>query len=200
MVMGGKLIVFEGIDASGKATQARLLKEKLESLGFKVALFEAPDYSTPVGKLIRKYLKKEIEIPKTCVPLLYAADRAQFAEKVKRLLEDGYIVIYDRYSYSNVAYQLDFPPKWLLTLDSLLKNPDLVIFLDIPVEESLKRKREHDRYEEKKEFLERVRQRYLAMLSGEIETGTKWIRIDGVGSIEEVHGRIWEKIKEIFGQ
>ncbi len=139
--MKGKLIVLEGLSAAGKATQSRLLVEALRADGKKAQLITFPDYGSPFGRLIEKYLagklgKKEDLVQKACI--LYALDRYDHAPKIRRLLEEGYYVVADRYSPSNYAFQGALTKdkaalwKWIDALESGLPKADAVVFLDVP--------------------------------------------------------------------
>lgn len=115
--MKGKIIVIEGTDCSGKATQTKLLKENLEKLGYKVFQMSYPCYDTPTGKIIGgPYLGKEsicdgwfpetapyVE-PKVGI-LYYAADRFYNLPKLLEKQKEGYVILLDRYTYSNMAHQ-----------------------------------------------------------------------------------------------
>ena len=115
--MTGKIIVIEGTDCSGKETQSKLLVEKLKSLGKKCAYFSFPMYDTPTGKIVggaylgkpeicEGYFKEgapNVDPKVSC--LYYAADRKYNIDKVKQYIEDGYYVILDRYTSSNMAHQ-----------------------------------------------------------------------------------------------
>lgn len=138
------LIVFEGIDASGKKTQAQLLVRKLKKLGKKAVLLEFPTYSSVFGKLIIRYLKGGFgpreKISKRFASLLYALDRYSRAEEIAGYLKTGFTVVLDRYTQANLAYQTAGLPeksrlellKWIETVESALPRADEVVFLDVP--------------------------------------------------------------------
>jgi dTMP kinase len=156
------LIVFEGIDGSGKTTQAKLLFSKLESTGLTVSYSKEPTDGV-IGKLIRAEVlnKKNITNALTVV-LLYAADRVQHINEVN--LKNASINIFDRYYFSSMAYQgcagasLDF----IQSVNSFAPKPDLIFLLDIDPEISLKRLRVHDEFE-RVEYLKEVRSTYLRL-------------------------------------
>ena len=115
--MKGKIIVIEGTDCSGKETQSKLLENKLIEIGLKCIRFEFPNYDSPTGKIVGgAYLGKE-EISKSLFAegapnvdpyiacLYYAADRKYNIGKINKYLDDGYCVIIDRYTTSNMAHQ-----------------------------------------------------------------------------------------------
>lgn len=108
--MLGQLWVIEGTDGAGKATQAKLLVERLKKSGVTAHFWSFPTYEDPVwGKLIKEYLgnssQKAADVDPYYTSLLYAADRGKAAEKIRHLLEKGDWVICDRYTQSNMAFQ-----------------------------------------------------------------------------------------------
>ncbi len=149
--MAGKFIVLEGIDSVGKKTQAQLLETYLkDSKGIKIKLLHFPQYETAFGALVGKYLRGEYgkldEIPPEIPCLLYALDRYQFKDQLINDLRDGIYYISDRYTQSNFGFQgakLQDQARrdlilWLEQLESRLPQPDLVLYLHIPVEISQK--------------------------------------------------------------
>ncbi|WP_457752611.1 dTMP kinase [Thermococcus sp.] len=195
----GIFIVIEGIDGAGKSTQAKLLAKWFEKRGYDVVLTKEPT-DTAFGKLIRKLVltggREGIidgaKISHEAEALLFAADRA---EHVKKLIEPsikaGKIVISDRYFYSSLAYQwargLDL--EWLINLNKFAIRPDLVILLDLPVKESMKRingrqlKSEFDRIAE---LQKRVRENYLKL----VEMFPEMKIVNALASIEDIHNDI----------
>ena len=179
--MKGKLIVIEGIDCSGKETQAKLLVEKLENVGIKCVRFSIPQYDTPTGKIVggpylgKKYIYKSwfsegaSNVNPKVSSLYYAADRKYNINKIEALINSGVNVILDRYMYSNMAHQggkikdkkerLDMY-KWSEKLEfDLLELPkaDIRIFLHMPYDVSLILKQNRpeglDGHEKSKEHL-----------------------------------------------
>ena len=198
-------IVFEGIEAAGKSTQAKLLADYLQSIGKEVVLTREPG-GTKLGREIRKILlNPENLIPPIAELLLYEADRNIHVNNlIKPALESGKVVISDRYIYSTLAYQgyargLDINLiKQLNQLAIENVKPDIVFLLDIPVELSLKRLGEKkDRIEgESKEFHEKLRRGFLDIAHQEKE---RFIVIDATKSKEEIFNQIksvvWEKLQ-----
>lgn len=149
----GKLIVIDGIDGSGKATQAKFLTEKLKKLKVKVKTIDFPRYyDNFFGKLIGKYLSGAygdfIQTDPRVASVLYAADRFESSREMKRWLAEGYTVIADRYVSANQIHQggkINDRKKrrsFLVWLDEMeygvfkIPRPDLVIYLDVPFEVS----------------------------------------------------------------
>lgn len=190
------LISFEGIDGSGKTTQAYLLAQALDDLGYRVARFREPG-STPVGEAIRNILEDTYSITPAARALLYNAARAQLVEeKIKPALAENKIVILDRFHDSTIAYQGCGDGVALsrlrllepLTIQALY--PDLTFFLSIPYSVALERDPMLD--EEYRPFYERVIYGYTQIMNGD----PRWRSIDGELPVMEVHVQILEFVKE----
>lgn len=162
--MRGFFISFEGIEACGKSTQARNLTQYLRKLGYEVVLIQEPG-GTIVGEKIREIiLSPENSISNLCELFLYLASRVQVVEEViKPALSKETVVIADRFSDSTFAYQVygrGLPWEMVFRLNELATEglePDLTFWLEIPVEESLKRQEGKDRIEkENTDFHRRV--------------------------------------------
>ncbi len=212
--MKGRIIVIEGVDASGKHTQSNLLAERLEKEGKQVSLFSFPRYDTFFGKLVTKYLQGEFGSLKKVKPelasLLYSLDRFDAMPEIEKLLRQGRVVVCDRYIASNIAHQAakfqDSEQKkfieWIESVESRLPKSDLTIFLDLPVEVSAKlmhsRKREKDIHELDLDYLKATRQVFVKLC----EKGN-WSRIEcasdsGIKSRAEIHKLVWEKVEEFL--
>jgi dTMP kinase len=195
----GVFIVLEGIDGAGKSTQAKLLKIWFEERGYEVVLTKEPT-DTAFGRLIRRLVltggREGIidgaKISHEAEALLFAADRAEHVDKLIRpALESGKVVISDRYFYSSLAYQwargLDL--EWLIDLNRFAIRPDLVLLLDLPVKESMKRlksrsiKSEFDRIYE---LQRKVRENYLKLAERFREIKI----VNALDDVEEVHRQI----------
>lgn len=221
--MKGKIIVIEGTDCSGKETQSRLLEEKLIEAGLKCIRFEFPNYDSPTGKIVGgAYLGKE-EISnsyfKEGAPnvdpyiacLYYAADRKYNISKINKYLNDGYYVIIDRYTTSNMAHQggkihdkekrffmyqwIDKLEYWLLQLP----KPDITIFLHMPYEytkELRKNRINIDEHEKSEDHLKNAEEAYI-----ELSELYNWSKIectsDGkIKSILEINTEILDILNE----
>jgi len=192
------IIAFEGIDGSGKRTQAELLLRYLRGKGIETELLSFPDYDNPVGKLISRYLKKEHELDVRVLFLLHTADRVAGMSKIEKSLGDGKTIILDRWFNSALAYQCaeGFPLKDALKIAEVLKirKPDVVLYLRISPETSIKRKSRQktlDRNEENLSLLRRVSQFYERLARENIFG--KWFVLDGEKSVEEV----FEQVKRV---
>ena len=185
-------VTLEGIEGSGKSTQAQRLAE---ALGPDTVLTQEPG-GTPLGKGIRELLlgHRHQGMASAAEALLYFADRAEHVMRVIRpALESGRIVVCDRYTDSAMAYQgygrglsLDLL-RGVAELATGGLKPDLTLFLDVPVVTGLGRVRRRgaeDRLEsEVQEFHQRVRDGYLELMSQE---PGRWVRVDGQGTPDEV--------------
>jgi len=192
MAKRGTFICIEGIDGSGKTTQTRQLVKNLRRKGID-AIYTAEPSSGKVGRLIRRYIldrKKRVAI--ALEALLFAADRVEHVEtEIKPALENGKVVVCDRYIYSTLAYQgaegLDL--KWIELINRFALAPDIALFLDIPpniVEKRLKRKRS---VMETPQNQQRVREVYMRM----VRDG-RLILVDGNKPVGDVTDDIWRVI------
>lgn len=157
------LIAFEGLDQSGKETQARHLRARLEQDGHRVHPLSFPDYSTPIGQEIRKALDGERDFGPDVMQLLYVANRGEFRPKLDLWLPAGDVVMCDRYRASSIAYgeAQGLDAGWLAEIQQYLPPADLTILLDIAPETAVQRKATgRDRYERDLGLLARVRESY----------------------------------------
>ena len=193
----GLLISIEGIDASGKTTQAKLLAEELISLGLDVLLSTEPT-DGPIGALIKKLLRGEKRPPPVVEAVLFALDRFWHVERIVRpAIGEGKIVVLDRYYHSSLAYQgsagLDM--GWLKTINSFAPRPDLAIYIDVRPEEALKRIGKPRTVLEHASIQEAVRRAYLSLVSaGEL------VMVNGERSIEAVAEDILATVKKALEQ
>lgn len=153
------IIVVEGFDQAGKKTQSKLLAKFLKTKNIKSKIFSFPDYSTPIGKEIRRYLGGKRSFPPQVIHCLLAANRWEKAKEIKDALSENNVVIMNRYYQSNLVYGtvngLDM--KWLENLDDGLPKEDIVILLDVNVTDSFSRKKERrDKFEENLEFAQKI--------------------------------------------
>ncbi|EAU90004.2 thymidylate kinase [Coprinopsis cinerea okayama7 len=148
-------IVIEGLDRSGKTTQTALLQSRLESeLGASTKLMKFPDRTTTIGQMIDSYLKSDSELDDHVIHLLFSANRWELASTIERLLNEGTVVLCDRYAFSGIAFSASkvvpersgsgesvpkLPFEWCRAPDIGLPAPDLVLFLDIAPEQAKQR-------------------------------------------------------------
>jgi dTMP kinase len=157
------LIAFEGLDQSGKATQARRLRARLAQDGARVRLLSFPDYETPIGREIARALAGEREFGPDTMQLLYIANRFEYKPRLDLWLAAGDVVICDRYRASSVAYgeAHGLDPAWLDETQRPLPPALVTVFLDIPPEAGVKRKTANrDVFERDLALLARVRESY----------------------------------------
>ena len=194
MYASKNFIVIEGLDGSGKSTQLKLIREYLAKRNIRFKDIHFPKLNKGYyGKLVAEFLRGEFgsldNVDPKIVALLFAGDRKEHIHEVNQWLEDGFVVIADRYVNSNIAFQcakcLDQERKnalkeWILDFEygyHKLPKPSVSIFLDVPFEsikKSLTSEREgedrdylngkRDIHEDSLPFQEKVRQEYLAMV------------------------------------
>lgn len=193
----GKLIVIEGLDGSGKNTQAILLEQYLVSKNHKCSVITFPNYNSPFGRLIRHYLDKKIDFEQFELNNLYSADRYYAKSIIDDLLKNGFIVIADRYTPSNICYgSLNGDTmERIEMMDKFLPQPDIVILVDIDPITAAKRLETKDRNEQDLDYLNRVRKKYLMEYYLNQE---KWRIVDGTEREQEVHQQIVNLVNEIL--
>ena len=172
--MRGLLIAFEGLDQSGKQTQAELLRDRLSAAGRRVRLLSFPAYETPIGTEIARALRGSRDYGADVMQLLYIANRYEWKPEIERDRKDGAVLICDRYLASSVAYgeAQGLDPAWLLEIQRYLPQPDITFLLDIAPEVSARRKTaDRDKYERDLALLGRVRESYLRQAAG------GWVRL-----------------------
>ena len=178
------LIAFEGLDQSGKETQARHLRARLAQDGSKVHALSFPDYETPIGKEIAAALRGERDFGPAVMQLLYVANRMEFKPRLDSWLDAGGFVVCDRYLASSVAYgeAQGLDPQWLREIQRFLPAPTLTVLLDIAPETAVARKSTgRDKYERDLSLLARVRESYRRQAAS-----ADWILIDGEQSKDAV--------------
>ncbi len=171
------LIAIEGLDQSGKQTQAELLRDRLKADGRKARLVSFPDYGTSIGEEIARALQGEREYGPDVMQLLYVANRYERKPDLRRWLDGGVILVCDRYTASSIAYgeAQGLDSAWLSDLQRFLPRPALTILLDIAPETAVKRKAvDRDRYERDLALQARVRESYQRQATQE-----GWVQIDG---------------------
>ena len=191
------IVTFEGGDQAGKKTQSALLAKRLKSLKIKTKLFSFPDYSTPIGKEIDKYLHGKRKFPPQTIHTLLAANRWEKVDEIKKAQEKNSVVIMNRYAESNLVYGLANGLKlpWLEGLDAGLPKSDLVIVLDVPQNESFKRKRQNrDKFEKNAKFSQAISRTYRKLAKKK-----RWKIIDATQSKNDVHQDIMRVFSKKIG-
>ncbi|MDY6776569.1 MAG: dTMP kinase [Candidatus Nanohaloarchaea archaeon] len=211
MIEDGTFVVIEGLDSSGKRTQAELLRDRLKEEGEEARYVEFPTHQeTPVGKVIDRYLLGEYRVPEEVRVLLYSADRYQFREEFEEFLRGGGVLVADRYSQSNYAFQTtefdgeewEDAVEWMEEVDSRLPRPDIVILLDIPPEKARKLMeedgKEQDMHEEDIDFQGEVLENYRRLAEKKGWEVVEVVEDGEIRSKEEIHGDIWGKVRELL--
>ncbi|MGY5148821.1 MAG: dTMP kinase [Candidatus Nitrosopumilus sp. bin_68KS] len=191
------IIVIEGGDQAGKLTQSTLLEKALKKRKIKTKLFHFPDYKTPIGQEIRKYLDGKRKFPPQVIHCLLAANRWEKLNEIKTAQEKNSILIMNRYYHSNLIYGIanGLKPKWLENLDAGLPKADLVILLDVTQKESFHRQKTHrDRFEKNEEFLQKISKIYRTTAKKK-----NWKIIDASKSKQEVHEEIMKTFSKKIG-
>ena len=203
----GKLIVLEGIDGSGKSTQASLLYRALEARGVACACTREPSDS-PAGQLIRRILTGQEQMDPRALAGLFVADRIQHLAGPGGILEQlaaGISVICDRYYFSSYAYHsLDVPMDWVIQVNeeaARMCRPDLTVFVDVQPEDTIARirsGRDHTELFEKLDTLKQVRKNYFTAFE-KLRDREHIAVVDGSGTVEEVARRIADAVYPCFG-
>ena len=199
------IIVIEGGDQAGKLTQSTLLEKALKKRKIKTKLFHFPDYDTPIGKEIRKYLDGKRKFPPQVIHCLLAANRWEKVNEIKSAEEKNSVLIMNRYYQSNLVYGIvnGLKSKWLENLDDGLPKPDLVILLDISQKESFSRtprdkiggkKMKRDKFEKNQEFSRQISKTYKIIAKKQ-----RWKIIDASKSKDEVHEEILKTFSKKLG-
>ncbi len=202
-MLRGVFVTFEGIDGCGKTTQAERVERILRERGVE-ALRTAEPGGTPLGvKLRRILLEEEAELCPEAELFLFLADRAEHVRRVIRpALEEGKVVLCDRYYHSTLAYQgggRGLPMELVGSANEIATGglePDLVVLLDLEPESALRRIERKDRVVERGiPFLKRVREAYLEMAEGD----DRFLVLDGERGAEELSETIAGRISALMG-
>lgn len=203
--MRGAFICIEGLDGAGKNTQAELLKEKLIGKGIATSIFSYPNYESRYGEIISDFLEKRIDMDIEELFLLFLLDKEYDKHRIREEIKNGHVVITDRYIISTIAYQsaggYDYESaKGMIRMLSL-PEPDIVFYLDIPVEASMERKMKQkgsaDRFEGARAYLEKVRNGYDRLFN-ERYGAKKWVKINGLNAVNGVHEIIFLNTEEFL--
>jgi len=192
------LIVFEGLDGSGKRTHVAILAKYLRKKGRKVAVYNYPDRKGPYNKTIEDFLQRKIDLSPTTQLLTFLADINKDQTKIFKDISEGKIVLVDRYIFSTIAYQ-NIPEERSCEVVKTLKfiRPTMVFYLDISPDVAFSRikgrRGSKSRYEMNKERLLLARIKYQVM-SSENFLGP-WVQIDGSKDTDIVSKEIESNLK-----
>jgi dTMP kinase len=194
--MAGRLVAFEGLDQSGKQTQAERLRDRLEASGRSVRMLSFPVYETSIGAEIHQALHGDRGYGPDVMQLLYVTNRYELKARIEHDLADGAILICDRYVASSLAYgeAQGLDPAWLHGLQVHLPQPALTLLLDIAPEVSAQRKAAgRDRYERDLALLTRVRESYLRQ-----SAALGWVRLDADRDRDGVAADVWTAVARVL--
>jgi dTMP kinase len=189
----GKIIVLEGTDKAGKTTQSRMLAETLKVSGKVCVIIDFPDYATPIGMEIKAFLDGRRDYPAEAKHLLFSANRWEKKKEIESMVDNGTIVILNRYWQSNLIYGAanGMDTSWLLKLDKGLPEEDLVVVILINPSLSTKRAETQDIFESDPQLAARAYKNYLRFAK---QLG--WKVIDGSKSKEQVHQEVMKIIRK----
>ena len=190
------LVNLEGIDGCGKSTQSKLLREKLEEEGEKVIILKEPT-KRPHGQKLWDVLHGKRKATNEEILELFVLDRIQHVEeKIQPALDDGTMILMDRYYYSSMAYQVagGIDVEEIREKHVFAPKPDVVLIFDLPVSVALERVKGHSDADEfeKEEHLEKVREAYL-----DLENDPLVRIVDATGTPEEIFGNVWKLVSEV---
>jgi dTMP kinase len=197
----GKIIVIEGIDKAGKGTQSNLLQSRLliNTLKFSgnvCTIMDFPDYTTPIGQEIRAFLDGNRNYTLETKHVLMSANRWEKKKEIESLIENGTIIIMNRYYQSNLVYGVShgLNLKWLLNLDKGLPKEDVVIVLEVNPNTSYQRvPGNRDAFEIDRKLLTKVHKNYRKLAKQ-----FNWRIINGERVTGEVHNEIMKIVRKVI--
>ena len=194
--MIGVLVNLEGIDGCGKSTQSKLLQNKLEEMGENVIILKEPT-KRPYGQKLWDILHGKRKATNEEILELFVLDRKQHVEeKIEPALDDGTVVLMDRYYYSSMAYQVagGIDVKEIREKHAFAPKPDVVLIFDLPVSVALERVKGHSDADEfeKEEHLEKVREAYL-----DLENDPLVRIVDATRTPEGIFEDVWRLVSEV---
>ena len=195
----GHLIAFEGLDQSGKQTQAERLLAAFRAAGRGAEFLTFPEYTTAIGTEIGHALQGERDYGPDTLQLLYIANRFEFRPQILRWLDEGRMVVCDRYLASSIAYgqAQGLDAAWLSQIQRRLPQPSLTLLLDIPPDASLIRKQvARDKFERHLPLLGRVRAGYL----GQAGCDATWVHLDGARDKDAVSADVLSAVRSRLGR
>ncbi|MCI5639817.1 MAG: dTMP kinase [Lachnospiraceae bacterium] len=203
----GHFFVFEGIDGSGKSTQIRLLKEKIEELGVRCMETKEPT-DGPIGSLVHQCMTGRTSADEYSIAALFAADRLDHllneSDGLCGKIQDGITVLSDRFIFSTYAYQsVNIPLEWLIQMNSQateILRPDCHIFIDVDPEVAMERitaGRFHTERYETTEQLTKVRSRYYQLFD-RFQGQESVLIVDGNQSVDDIAKDIWQYVAPFY--
>ena len=194
----GLFVVFEGIDGSGKSTQARILVRRLREAGREVVLLREPTRGKWGREIRRQALRADSLTPEEELDLFVRDRRENVSRNILPALERGRVVVLDRYYFSTIAYQgakgLDREAIRRLN-ETFAVPPDLVVILDVPAESGLARisgRRTRDELFEREDYLVRVAGIFRSF------EGPRILHLDGLAPRAEIARAVWARVKELL--
>jgi dTMP kinase len=189
----GKIIVIEGTDKAGKGSQSRMLAETLKASGKICVILDFPDYTTPIGMEIKAFLEGKRDYTSEVKHLLFSANRWEKKKEIESMLENGTIIIMNRYWQSNIVYGVanGMNINWLLGLDKGLPKEDIVLLILVNPSISAKRAEIQDAFESDAQLATAAYKNYLKFAKQ-----YQWKVIDGSKSKEQVHQEIMKIIRK----
>ena len=194
----GHLIAFEGLDQSGKQTQAERLLAAFRAAGHTAEFLTFPAYETAIGEEINRALHGQREYQPDTLQLLYIANRFEFKPRIEAWLAGGTMVVCDRYLASSIAYgeAQGVNAAWLAEIQKALPQPALTVLLDMAPEVSLTRKKvARDRFERDMPLLGRVRNSYLR----QVDQSDSWIRVSAERPKDDVAADVITAVRSRLG-
>jgi dTMP kinase len=187
------IIVIEGTDKAGKGSQSRMLAETLKASGKICVILDFPDYITPIGMEIKAFLEGKRDYPSEVKHLLFSANRWEKKKEIESMLENGTIIIMNRYWQSNLVYGVanGMDINWLLMLDMGLPKEDVVLLILVNPSISAKRAEIQDTFESDALLATNAHKNYLKFAKQ-----YHWKVIDGSKSKEQVHQEIMKIIRK----
>jgi len=223
--MNGKLIVLEGTDGAGKATQTHLMARRLEQEGLSFRMVDFPRYGSPFAAPVERYLqgdlgKKPGDVSAYAASTFYAVDRyASYKQDWGRDYASGSLILCDRYTTSNAVHQAPKLPKeerqayldWLFDLEYRrleLPVPDLVIYLDLPAELSAQMLQKRQRITHTQADIHEQDEAYLRacrVCAANIAADLGWRLVDcakhgAVRTPEDIHQELWEIVRDALAK
>jgi dTMP kinase len=189
----GKIIVIEGTDKAGKTSQSRMLAETLKVSGKVCVILDFPDYTTPIGMEIKAFLEGKRDYLPEVKHLLFSANRWEKKKEIESMLENGTIIVMNRYWQSNLVYGVanGMDINWLLRLDKGLPKGDIVLVILVNPSISAKRAEMQDAFESDPQLAAKAYKNYLKFAKQ-----YRWKVIDGSKSKEQVHQEITKIIRK----